>query len=214
MTAPILLADDEPPTGRSCDGCTLCCSRVPVKEIGLLPFTRCRHLSDVFAGKGRGCTLYPRHPRSCHEWRCLFLKTLELPEELRPSKCGIVVDEVIDVFRLTNNETGKTQERPTAQLWVSKGHEEDWDTVPLISGLVHALVEEVGAVIWRTPDGLARIFLKTPDGQFAVTPPHAATPDDAPDSLGPAHERLLRASLLYQEKRCDGEKNRLEGRKR
>ena len=200
MIPPLALADGEPPTGRSCDGCTLCCSLVSVKEIGLPSFTRCPNLRDVFTAAGPGCSLYPRHPYSCQTWQCLFLKTLDMPEELRPSKCGIVVDEALDVFRLTSNETGKTEERPCAQIWVSKGHEQDYE-LPLIGGLIHALITEVGAAIWRTPDGFARIFLRGPDGQLGVTAPHTATPDDAPDSLGPAGERLLRAAALYEAKR-------------
>lgn len=185
-----VLADDEPPSGRTCGGCTRCCEVVPVKEIGLKPFTRCPKLRDWTSAAGPGCSIYANRPYSCRAWSCLWLKSAQLPDEMRPDKSGIVVDEIIELISVTEKATGKETERTAAQMWVAKGHEDDWN-LPEIMGGIGALVEHVGALLWRMPNGLAITFLKMPDGKIGVSPPQESTifSDDGP--------RLMRAGAMY-----------------
>lgn len=189
-----LLAEGEPPSGRACGGCTRCCEVVPVKEIGLKPFTRCPKLRDWTSTHGPGCSIYADRPYSCRGWSCLWLKSAQLPDEMRPDRSGVVVDEVVELISVEDNKTGKVTERIAAQMWVAKGHEDDWKK-PEIGGGIEALVRHVGALIWRMPSGLAITFIDLPDGKIGVTEPQAPTiySDDGP--------RLMRAGEIYHSRR-------------
>lgn len=131
---------------RTCGGCTACCEIVPVKEIGLKAYTRCQHARDAMHVKGPGCAIYAERPYSCRSWSCLWLKTPGLPPELRPDRCGIVVDELVDLCRIDGVEV------PCAQVWVARGHEEDFNK-PDIRRLIVLILDKakLDVVLWRLP---------------------------------------------------------------
>jgi hypothetical protein len=178
-----------PKPKKSCDGCTLCCRLIAVAEIGLPSFTRCQHeRSFPYAGTP-GCAVYDRRPQSCRVWSCQYL--LEgWPDDLRPDRCGVVVDPAPDLMRIGGREVA------ACQMWVAAGFENAWMEDP-VRALVLAAVTEVGHVLWRwkTPEGqLAMCFLKDENGQFGHTAPMPI--DAAFTAEMSAAARMIRAEAL------------------
>jgi len=56
-----------------------------VAELSKSFHTPCLHQT------GTGCGVYAERPADCKDYRCLWLQG-QLPEELRPDRCGILVD--------------------------------------------------------------------------------------------------------------------------
>lgn len=77
----------DPDTGKTCGGCTLCCKLLSVDEIDKPHSVWCRHCD-----KGRGCGIYPDRPQSCRDFSCLWLKSKEMGEDLRPDRIRAVLD--------------------------------------------------------------------------------------------------------------------------
>ena len=79
---------------RPCEGCTECCTLLGVTDLEppkmrMLP---CKHLSpDANDGKP-GCAVYVNRPHSCSGFACAWKmpELSQMPEALRPDKCGIV----------------------------------------------------------------------------------------------------------------------------
>lgn len=86
---------------RACDGCTLCCKVIGVREIEKSRGSWCKHC-DV----GRGCTIHPMRPAECRTYACRFQVDPELDEIWRPSKSGLVIN--VDRRRVVVNvDTGR-----------------------------------------------------------------------------------------------------------
>lgn len=167
----------------ACGTCTLCCELVSVSEIGKPSFARCQHQRDIFSATP-GCAIYAQRPYSCRAWSCLWLKDASWPDELKPDRCGFVVDEMVDIVKIDGNE------HPCAQIWVAKGHEESWRD-PVAYSVIAALIEKKLAVLWRIPSGLARAFCRESQGGISYSELISATSE-----MGSDAERLVRASEL------------------
>jgi hypothetical protein len=83
--------------GRSCDGCTACCSVLGVTELGKSAYEECRHTCAT------GCSIYASRPYTCSTYACAW-KIGALPEEFYPPKMGIVVDTTNELNVLTVRE--------------------------------------------------------------------------------------------------------------
>lgn len=57
---------------------------LPVKAINKLANVRCKHVCAV------GCAIYETRPQTCAEFECGYLQAENVPESLRPDKCGII----------------------------------------------------------------------------------------------------------------------------
>ena len=152
---------------KRCDSCTLCCEVVPVAEIGLAAFTRCPKLHSLPEAK-IGCSIYPTRPRGCAIWNCQWLAEDSWPDELRPDRCGVVVDIMPDLILVHGVET------PAMQMWVAPGHELAFQHHPILS-LVMSIAAQGMAIIWRYrgEDGAqtARIFIRDPEtGKLGISP--------------------------------------------
>lgn len=66
-----------------CGNCTACCTLLPIAEIGKPINTPCQHCD-------KGCTIYQGKPKTCTEFECAYIQGKQLPEKLRPDKCGII----------------------------------------------------------------------------------------------------------------------------
>ena len=66
-----------------CDGCTACCTLLPIEAINKPINTACQHC-DL------GCTIYESRPQTCVDFECAYLQGKNLPLSLRPDKCGII----------------------------------------------------------------------------------------------------------------------------
>ena len=99
---------------RECDGCTLCCTLLPIKEIGKRAGERCMH---QLSG---GCSVYhrPGHmPRSCYFWNCRWLVEDDTADQLRPDKSHLVIDIMPDWVAISDDKTGGQQRVEVVQVW-------------------------------------------------------------------------------------------------
>ena len=81
--------------GRGCNGCTLCCKLLEVRDLGKPATEWCQHC-DI----GVGCKIYETRPRLCAVFHCGFLTLPDLSEEWRPSKSKIVLARETEPDRL------------------------------------------------------------------------------------------------------------------
>jgi hypothetical protein len=125
---------------RVCGSCTLCCKLIPVEELAKPAGHRCQHVRT-----GKGCSIYARRPWSCREWSCLWLKGTEDDEPLplrRPDRVHYVIDEVPDIIRATNNETGAVDQLDVLQIWCDPA----WPMAVEDDKQLLALIERVGLI--------------------------------------------------------------------
>jgi hypothetical protein len=72
--------------GRECGECVACCKILEINkpELKKPADTLCPHCT------GTGCGIYAKRPEVCRDWHCLWRRIAELPDYLRPDKCGVV----------------------------------------------------------------------------------------------------------------------------
>jgi len=74
----------------SCDGCTVCCKILKIRELNKPGNTWCPHCKI-----GAGCTIYDSRPESCRIYECIWLQTQAgekpMPLELRPDRSHVVI---------------------------------------------------------------------------------------------------------------------------
>ena len=68
---------------KGCGDCTVCCTLCPVPELNKPRNVLCEHCEV-------GCSIYKDRPQSCAEFECAYLQVDNIPESLRPDKCGIM----------------------------------------------------------------------------------------------------------------------------
>ena len=104
---------------RRCDGCTLCCTLLPVKEIGKRAGVHCTY---QITG---GCAVHHvpgRMPRSCYFWNCRWLVDDDTADQIRPDKSHLVIDVLEDFVAMTNEETGEQYPQTVVQVWCDPAH--------------------------------------------------------------------------------------------
>ena len=72
---------------RTCGSCRACCNVLGIEELKKPCYQWCKHLDQ-----SRGCRIYPTRPPSCAEYQCAWLSNTDLPRELRPDRCGFIID--------------------------------------------------------------------------------------------------------------------------
>lgn len=74
-------------TGRSCGGCTACCTVLAVDELRKPMRWACDHLTCG------GCRVYAERPQSCRDFNCLWLRgEIAGDESTRPDRLGVLFD--------------------------------------------------------------------------------------------------------------------------
>ena len=76
---------------KECGGCTMCCKIIGVSELDKSPNEWCKHC-DI----GEGCSIYKDAPDVCHDFKCLWLVSEDMPDELRPDKTKVVLGGTTD----------------------------------------------------------------------------------------------------------------------
>ena len=79
---------------RECGSCTECCHLMAVSEIGKPIFQWCK-----FCNTNTGCTIYDKRPHSCRGFQCLWLKDESIPDDMRPDRCGVLLEDLSE-YRL------------------------------------------------------------------------------------------------------------------
>ncbi|WP_395646666.1 hypothetical protein [Terricaulis sp.] len=76
-----------PLPGRSCDGCTTCCSVPAIEAAGFSkpPSVACAHCT------GSGCAIYDLRPAPCRAFECGWQVLPIIPEALKPDRSGVLV---------------------------------------------------------------------------------------------------------------------------
>ena len=112
--------------GRSCDGCTKCCSGPLTATINIESRSTVHELKPgnpcVFVQIGKGCGVYDERPNDpCKIFRCQYLVDEAVPEEMKPSRSNIIltVEEVLpNVEYIIAHEAGGTLEGDNLK-WVT-----------------------------------------------------------------------------------------------
>lgn len=175
---------------KTCGGCTACCTILPIPEIGKAAHHVCRFQRDALNIAGPGCATYETRPSSCRGWSCVWLTDEGLSDALRPDRCGVVFDPVLDLVR----QDGK--EKPCGQVWAGKGYEMAFVLNPVVEQAIIMFLDQVPIVLWRLPDGTARAIGRGEDGTLGYGPVMACT-----DTLGSDHERHVRVDAIMASKR-------------
>jgi hypothetical protein len=167
-----------------------------VAELNLPPWTRCEHERSFPYAAPPGCAIYAKRPASCRTWSCQW--AIEgWKDDLRPDRCGVVIDPLPDLIRLVDPASGAKHEVAAVQMWAAPGYELAYRKQPVLAAVL-ASIEQIGLVIWRYLDenrvqqGVG--LLRDADGQLSVTAPagiHAGF--SAEMTTG---ERLWRAQQL------------------
>jgi len=141
-----------------------------------------------------GCSVYPHRPKACRSWSCLWLTNPAWAEELRPDRCGVVFDPVIDIVKI------RDKEYPAQQAWVMSGHEDAWSTPP-VSTVIRAILDHGLVVLWRLPPDdqfnlTARCIAQNLAGTISISDPSPAV-----GFLGSEASRFARAQKLMRRRR-------------
>jgi hypothetical protein len=122
---------------RECGDCTLCCKVLGIDSEGVTssPGEWCEHCDKA----GGGCRIYAQRPEECDLFSCLWIQQPELPDELKPSRCRVVIGWYDDMF----------------YLYVDPGRPDAWQR-PLVLDWIRAVTRQGapvavsinGTVIW------------------------------------------------------------------
>jgi hypothetical protein len=115
--------------GRSCTGCTVCCTILHVREIEKIDGYDCPHQT------GTGCGIYSDRPDSCASYACGWLAGLV--DGARPSVSGLLVSSDHESAKLGEVIVFEVREGALAT-------EEGWDTV-------RTIVERTGFAVRISP---------------------------------------------------------------
>lgn len=84
-----------------CKDCTACCTLLRIEALDKEEYTPCRYCAG-------GCTIYDTKPQTCTEFECAYLQAKNIPESLRPDRCGIVfikrTDSIFSALILPDQE--------------------------------------------------------------------------------------------------------------
>ena len=82
---------DEALAQRPCGECSVCCTVKPINtpELTKAPGLPCRHCLP-----SGGCGVYETRFPVCREYRCSWKILGWIPEQLRPDRCGVLIDIV------------------------------------------------------------------------------------------------------------------------
>lgn len=74
-----------------CGECAGCCTLFPIEPIGKPINSKCPHCID-----GGGCDIYDEKPQVCTDYNCAYIQGKNIPQSLRPDKCGIIFTKKTD----------------------------------------------------------------------------------------------------------------------
>lgn len=90
---PLIAQHDKMSEGRECGECQACCNLVAVEQLRKPYGVNCEHQCSA------GCGIYQNRPGVCRVFACGWKLRPDMPPELRPEKCGLMlaVEESITV---------------------------------------------------------------------------------------------------------------------
>jgi uncharacterized protein len=100
---------------RECGSCTACCELLEVVELKKPRGVLCQHCTI-----GKGCAIYETRPEVCRDYECGWLAHDYIPDELRPDRCGFILDTTHDkrvMLIHVNERKMREQRRRVTQLY-------------------------------------------------------------------------------------------------
>ncbi|HTV33623.1 MAG TPA: hypothetical protein VME69_11070 [Methylocella sp.] len=76
--------------GKSCGACSLCCRVLEITELAKPAGKLCDNCSRDGSS---GCAIYPRRPKVCRDYECLWKNDRALGPRLRPDRTGTLLME-------------------------------------------------------------------------------------------------------------------------
>jgi hypothetical protein len=86
----------EPLSGRSCEGCTMCCKIFEIDELAKPQGVWCEHCAI-----GSGCKIYESRPPVCQVFMCGYRVDAALSEDWKPSVSKFVLFTELPTKRIT-----------------------------------------------------------------------------------------------------------------
>jgi uncharacterized protein len=77
--------------GKTCGGCTMCCSALEIEELNKPAGPLCGNCRL----RG-GCSIYDNRPQVCRDFECEWLASRDLPRQFRPDLIGTILMEDAD----------------------------------------------------------------------------------------------------------------------
>ena len=71
---------------RKCGDCAICCYHCNVPEMDSPAGQMCSK------NTGKGCSIYEDRPAICRPFQCLWLQQEQIPDSLRPDRCGVMFE--------------------------------------------------------------------------------------------------------------------------
>lgn len=75
---------------RTCGDCSLCCRLMGIAELNKPVNQWCPHCAVLDKPSRAGCKIYESRPPSCAGFQCMWLMEENIPDSLRPDKCGVL----------------------------------------------------------------------------------------------------------------------------
>ena len=83
-------------TGRSCDGCSMCCYVLAIDALEKPMGTWCTNCSNK-----NSCDIYPDHPQECKDYQCGYLTLANVFSEIwNPTKSKMVISLGLNGHRI------------------------------------------------------------------------------------------------------------------
>ena len=172
---------------RQCGDCQLCCRLLPVKALNKPQNTRCKAQSH-----GKGCKIYrtKEMPIECRAWNCRWLTLDDTGDLSRPDHVGYVIDVMPDFVKITDNETGKKENRQVVQIWLDPKRPNAHRDPRLLNYLARRAAEGISALCRTGPTHAFLLFLDR-DGIWhevhsAISGPEHSV-HDIVEALGPEY---------------------------
>ncbi len=132
------------PEANHCGTCTMCCKLLGIIELDKAAGQWCTHCAI-----GTGCKIYDTRPADCRTYMCVWRDFREqghpIPEELRPDRCGVIIDAALngrDHYVRVDATKPDAWKKPIVQAFVKNLFEVG--TVSLVVGNVKRTIRMVG----------------------------------------------------------------------
>lgn len=83
-------------SGRSCEGCAMCCYMLKIDALDKPDGHWCAHCPTK-----KRCGIHGEHPQECRDFHCGYLTVASLDESWKPSKSKIIMAAELDGQRMT-----------------------------------------------------------------------------------------------------------------
>lgn len=139
--------------GRACGDCYVCCELPAIEDPMLRKPERTLCVSCI----GGLCGIYESRPKACRDFHCLYRHLGELPETLRPDRCGVMFS--------TRRETNP--ESPFSHIYIcatATGDVAAYDA-PEVQAAIRWLSEKAALPVWLVFGEVKRMV--SPDRELA-----------------------------------------------